>query len=85
MHLCFMHSSDPSVQLFMLLSLPKFRLRSFKRIQFTMVGFENSCPKTQARNLAPAGAILFQFLKFQNLVHDPQCFEPWKQEFLEKE
>ena len=51
----------------------------------TMVGFEYFCPKTQARNLAPAGAILFQFQKFQNLVHDPQCFEPWKQEFLEKE
>ena len=80
-----MHSSDPSVQLFMLLSLPKFRLRSFKRIQFTMVGFENSCPKTQAQNLAPAGSILFQFQKFKNLAQDPQFFEPWEQECLEKE
>ena len=50
-----------------------------------MAGFEDFRPKTQAWNLAHADAILFQFQKFQNLVHDPQCFEPWKQEFLEKE
>ena len=50
-----------------------------------MASFEDSRPKTQARNLVPAGAILFQFQKFQNLVHDPQFFEPWRQEFLEKE
>ena len=35
-----------------------------------MGGFEDSCPKTQARNLAPACAILFQFKRFQILVHD---------------
>ena len=50
-----------------------------------MAGFENSRPKTQARNLAFVGAILFQFQKFQNLVHDPQFFDPWKEEFLEKD
>ena len=50
-----------------------------------MVGFEDSCPKTQAWNSAPAGAILFQFQKTQNLVHDSQFFEPLKQEYLEKE
>ena len=50
-----------------------------------MAGFEDSRPKTQASNLSPVGAILFQFQKFQHLVHDPQRFEPWKQEFLEKE
>ena len=50
-----------------------------------MAGFEDSCPKTQARNLAPAAADLFQFQKFQKLVHDPQIFEPWKKEFFEKE
>ena len=27
----------------------------------TMAGFTESCPKTQGRNLAPVGAILFQF------------------------
>ena len=43
-----------------------------------MAGLEYSCPKTQSRNLVPAGAILFQFQKFQNLVHDPQFFEPLK-------
>ena len=42
-----------------------------------MAGFEDSRPKTQARNLAPAGAILFQFKRFKNLVQDPQFFEPW--------
>ena len=50
-----------------------------------MISFENSCPKTQAYNLAPAGAILFQFKKIENLVHDSQFFEPWKQVYLEKE
>ena len=30
----------------------------------TMAGFEDSRPKTQAWNLAPEGAILFQFQKF---------------------
>ena len=50
-----------------------------------MAGFEDSRPKTQALNLAPVGAILFQSQKLQHLVHDPQCFEPWKQQFLEKE
>ena len=50
-----------------------------------MASFGDSCPKTQAQNLAPVSAILFQFQKFQNLVHDPQFFEPWKQEYLEKE
>ena len=50
-----------------------------------MVSFEDSCPKTQAWNLAPAGAILFQFEMIQNLVHDSQFFEAWKQEYLEKE
>ena len=50
-----------------------------------MVGFEDSCPKTQAWNLAPAGAILVQIQRFQNFVHDPQFFEPWQQEFSEKE
>ena len=29
----------------------------------TMAGFEDSRPKTQALNLAPAGPILFQFLE----------------------
>ena len=51
----------------------------------TMAGFEDSCPKTQAWNLAPVVTILFQSQKFQNLVNDPQFFESWKQEFLEKE
>ena len=51
----------------------------------TMVGLVDSCPKTQARNLAPACAILFQFKRFQILVHDPLFFYPWKQEFIEKE
>ena len=41
-----------------------------------MAGFENSRPKTQDSNLAPAGAILFQFQTFQNLVHDLQFFWP---------
>ena len=50
-----------------------------------MVSLEDSCPKTQAWNLAPEGAILFQFQKIQNLVHDSQFFEPLKQEYLEKE
>ena len=50
--------------------------------QLTMAGFEDSRPKTQASNLAPVGAILFQFQKLQNLVHDPQFFEYWKQEFF---
>ena len=50
-----------------------------------MAGFEDSHPKTEARNLALEVAILFQFQRFHNLVHDPQPFEPWKQEFLEKE
>ena len=50
-----------------------------------MASFEDSSPKTQASNLAPAGAILFQFQKFQNLVHDPPFFKPWKEEVLEKE
>ena len=50
-----------------------------------MFGFEDSCPKTQVSNLAPAGAVLLQFQKFQNLVLDPQFFEPWEQECLEKE
>ena len=63
-------------------TLPLFGLFPFSR---TMAGFEDSRPKTQAWNLAPAVAILFQFQKSQHLVHDPQCFEPWKQEFLEKE
>jgi len=31
-------------------------------------------PKLKARHLASAGAILFQFKKFQNLVHDPPFF-----------
>ena len=39
-----------------------------------MGGFEDSCPKNQARNLAPAGAILFQSKNFQNLEHDSQFF-----------
>ena len=43
----------------------------------TMAGFEDSCPKTQARNLAPVGAMLFQFKNFQDLVHDPHFFKPW--------
>ena len=43
----------------------------------TMAGFEDSCPKTHALNLAPAGAILFQFKIFQNLEHNPQIFESW--------
>ena len=42
-----------------------------------MAGFEDSRPKTQARNLASAVAILFQFKRFQNLVQDPQFFEAW--------
>ena len=50
-----------------------------------MASFENSRPKTQASNLAPESVILFQFQKFQNLVHDPQLFELWKQEFFKKE
>ena len=50
-----------------------------------MASFEDLCPKTQAWNLAPAGTILFQFQQFQNYVHDPKFFEPWKQEYLEKE
>ena len=50
-----------------------------------MASFEDYCPKTQAWKVAPADAILFQFQKFQHLVHDPQCYDPWKQEFLEKE
>ena len=49
-----------------------------------MAGFEDSFPKTQALILAPPGAILIQFQKFQNLVHDPQFLEPWKQIFLKK-
>ena len=53
----------------------------YHRSDSTMAGFEDSCPKTQAWNLAPVGAILFQFQKFQNLVHDPKFFEPWKQKF----
>ena len=51
----------------------------------TMGSFEDYCPKTQAWNLAPAYAILFQFKRFQILVHDPLFFYPWKQEFIEKE
>ena len=39
-----------------------------------MVGFEDFRPKTLAQNLTPAGAILFQFQKLQNLVHDLQFF-----------
>ena len=31
--------------------------------RYTMAGFEESCPKTQAWNLAPAGAILLPFQK----------------------
>ena len=50
-----------------------------------MAGFEDFCPKIQAKNLSPAGSILFQFQKFKNLAHDPQFFEPWEQECLEKE
>ena len=50
-----------------------------------MAGFEDFRPKPQARNLAAAGSILFQFQKFKNLAHDPQFFEPWEQECLEKE
>ena len=49
-----------------------------------MVGFEDFCPKTQGWNLATADSILFQFQKFKNLEHDPQFFEPLKQEYLEK-
>ena len=55
------------------------------RVYSTMAGFEDSRPKTKAPNLASAGAILFQFQKFQNLVHYPPLFEPWKRECLEKE
>ena len=50
-----------------------------------MAGFEDFCLKTQAWNLAPAGSILFQFHEFKNLAHDPQFFEPWEQEYLEKD
>ena len=50
-----------------------------------MAGFEDSCPKPQDQNLPHAGAIFFQFQTFQNLVHDLQFFEPWKQEYEEKE
>ena len=54
-------------------------------LHYTMAGFEDFRPKTQAWNLAPAGSILFQFQKSKNLAHDPQFFEPWEQECLEKE
>ena len=50
-----------------------------------MVGLGNSRPKTQAQNSAPTGAILLQLETFQNLGNDPQFFQPWKQECLEKE
>ena len=50
-----------------------------------MVGLGNSCPKTQAQNSAPIGAILLQLETFQNLGNDPQFFQPWKQECFEKE
>ena len=43
-----------------------------------MTSFEESFLKTQARKLALAGAILFQYQKFQNLLLDPQLFEPLK-------
>ena len=49
-----------------------------------MAGFEASCPKTQAWILAHVVAILFQFQKFQNMVHDPQFYEPCKQDYLKK-
>ena len=52
---------------------------------YTRAGFEDFCPKTQAGNLFHSGSILFQFQKFKNLAHDPQFFEPWEQECLEKE
>ena len=41
-----------------------------------MASFEDSRPKTQAQNFAHEGAILFQFQKLQNLIHDPHFFEP---------
>ena len=41
-----------------------------------MADYEDSRPKSQAQNFAPAGAILFQFQKLQNFIHDPQFFEP---------
>ena len=50
-----------------------------------MAGFEDSRPKTKARNFAPAGVILFQFQKSLRLIHDSQFFEPWRQRFLEEE
>ena len=50
-----------------------------------MAGFEDFRPKTQAWNLALTDSILYQFQKSKDLVHDPQLFEPWEQEFLEKE
>ena len=52
---------------------------------YTMASFEDPRPKTKAQNSALVGAILFQFQKFQNMEHNPQIFEPWKQKFLEKE
>ena len=57
----------------------------FLTYQPTMAGFGDFCLKTQAWNLALAGPILFKFQKSKNLAHDPQFFEPWEQECLEKE
>ena len=62
------------------LSFPPAQLSSA-----TMAGFEDSRPKTKARNFAPAGVILFQFQKSLRLIHDSQFFEPWRQRFLEEE
>ena len=39
-----------------------------------MAGFEDSSPKIQGRNFAPAGEIVFQSQKFQNLIYDLQFF-----------
>ena len=50
-----------------------------------MAGLGNSRPKTQAQNSAAICAILLQLETFQNLGNDPQFFQPWKQECLEKE
>ena len=49
-----------------------------------MASFEDFCPKTQAWNVVPAGAILFQFQKFQNLAHDPRFFCALEAEIFRK-